>query len=367
MTTNTSGGVRETLRRAVLIALAVLLSTTMAPVRAGASPPTTAQRQFTVMTYNLYLGADLTPLFGKSGIELVQAAATAFAHVAQTDFPARAEAIASLIAEESPDVIGLQEVALWQTAPLDHPDQLQPVYDFLEILLGELAEIGHPYRAVAVNANFTGALPISATTLASFTDRDAIIARADLPPSRLRISNPTSQNFQASLPVPLGGTVIQVPRGWSTVDVRFAGKSFRLANTHLEAYSEQVRNLQAQELAASLTASPLPIVLTGDINSLPTDLAGAYGILTSAGFVDGWVEAMDGTPGYTAGQTDDLTNVPSTIDHTVDYILHNQDGRIDALTGSGDIVGEELDDRTPSGLWPSDHAGVVLGTRTTRP
>jgi hypothetical protein len=79
-----------------------------------------------------------------------------------------------------------------------------------------------------------------------------------------------------------------------------------------------------------------------------------------AGFVDGWIEAMDGTPGFTAGQTDDLNNVPSLIDHTVDYVMHNEDGFVDAVAGSGDIVGEELDDRTPSGLWPSDHAGIAL-------
>jgi hypothetical protein len=28
-------------------------------------------------------------------------------------------------------------------------------------------------------------------------------------------------------------------------------------------------------------------------------------------------------------------------------------------TVDADVVGEESTDRTPSGLWPSDHAGVV--------
>jgi hypothetical protein len=38
------------------------------------------------------------------------------------------------------------------------------------------------------------------------------------------------------------------------------------------------------------------------------------------------------------------------------------DGFIDAVSGSSDIVGEELDDRTDTTppLWPSDHAGVVV-------
>jgi endonuclease/exonuclease/phosphatase family metal-dependent hydrolase len=336
------------------------------PAGAATRPPVSERRQ-TVMTQNLYLGANLQPLFGLSGEDLVRAAAAVFAHVAQTDFPSRAQAIARLIAEEQPEVVGLQEVALWQTAPLADPSQVQTAYDFLAILLDALDDVGNPYRAVAINTDFSAALPISTTTLGIFTDRNVIIVRDDEQGAKLIVSNPTGQNFQATFPVPIGGGTIQVTRGWATVDVKIRGKSYRVADTHLEAFNETIRNLQAQELAASLAASPMPVILTGDLNSLPGDTAGAYGIMQAAGFVDGWVEAMDGTPGYTAGQTDDLNNVPSLIDHTVDYVMHNQDGVLDAIPGSGDIVGEELDDRTPSGLWPSDHAGVVLTIHLVRP
>ncbi len=353
--------------RTAVVALAVAtLMIASVPARAGTAPDD-AQRRFTVMTYNLYLGANLLPLFGKSGLELVQEAAAVFAHVAQTDFPARAEAIAKLIAEEQPVAVGLQEVALWETSPLDHPEQLQTAYDFLDILLDALEDVGVLYRTAAVDTVFKGQLPINATTLGAFTDRNVIIVRDYLPTSELKTSNPTGQNFKASLPVPLGGTTIQVTRGWATVDVKFRGKSYRVADTHLEAYSEVVRNLQAQELAASLAASPLPVVLAGDLNSLPGDMTGSYGVMVNAGFVDGWIEAMDGTRGYTAGQMDDLNNVPSQIDHTVDYVMHNQDGFLDAVAGSGDIAGEELDDRTASGLWPSDHAGIALTMHIANP
>ena len=34
-----------------------------------------------------------------------------------------------------------------------------------------------------------------------------------------------------------------------------------------------------------------------------------------------------------------------------------------AIHGGGSILGEEPDDRTPSGLWPSDHAGVAVSLR----
>ena len=216
----------------VVVALAV----TGAPARAAA--PELADHQVTVMSYNLYLGANLQPLFGKSGPELVQEAARVFAHVAQTDFTERAQAIARLIAQEQPAIVGLQEVSLWQTAPVEHPDQVQTAYDFLAILLDALAGAGTPYRAAVVNADFSAALPISATTLGIFTDRNVVIVREVSPPLKLQVSNPTAQNYQATLPVPIGGGQIEITRGWATIDVRIKGDGVRVADTHLEAFNE---------------------------------------------------------------------------------------------------------------------------------
>jgi len=345
-----------------------------------------AQREFTVMTQNLYLGADLAPLFAPPDPgdmnpfgTLIGKAAMAYAHMEQTDFPARAQAIAKLIAEKSPDVVGLQEVALWQTAPYDllsppdSPPQFTPTYDFLAILLDALAERGHPYRAVATNVNISQALPISLTTLASFTDRDVIIVRADLPVSQLKVSNPTSQNFQASLPITLAGMNVEVLRGWSTVDVKVRGKSYRFVNTHLEAYTPIIRNLQAFELAGTLAASPLPVVLVGDLNSTPDDVAGAYGIFAGHGFIDSWVEAMEAGSGFTSGQSEDLNNPISLLSERIDYVLHSAGAFINAVPDGGDIVGEELTDRVPSALnqnqllWPADHAGLVFRLHIAKP
>lgn len=49
--------------------------------------------------------------------ELAKAVATDFGHVVANNFAERAQAIASEIASTSPDLIGLQEVSLWQTTP----------------------------------------------------------------------------------------------------------------------------------------------------------------------------------------------------------------------------------------------------------
>lgn len=362
-------------KRPLIVAVTTVLLTVAFGVGASSAHSAStaadqAQPQLVVMTQNLYLGANLQPLFGKSGLDLIRAAAAVYAHVVQTDFPARAQAIAEEIAAKHPEVVGLQEVFLFQKGP--DPGHLQTTYDFLTILLNALADHGASYRAVAVGTHFSGALPIGVTpdgTLtpwASLTDRDAIIVRTDLPTREFSWSNPTAQNFQRTFDVPLGGATIKIPRGWTSVDVRFQGRSYRVAETHLEAYSATVRDAQAAELLASLQASPLPVILVGDINSLPTDSAGPYGLFAGAGYVDSWVQAMDGDPGFTAGQPDDLNcTLPSTLDHRVDYVLHDDDPALRAVPRTGDVVGDTPNDCTATDppLWPSDHAGVVIGMR----
>ena len=337
---------------AVLLALLAGLSAGAAP--AQAAPP----RQLTVATYNLYLGADLTPLFGATSQEdLVRRAGEVYAHVVKTDFPSRAQAIAALLAGRRPDLVGLQEVALWETGPIGGP--LTPSYDFLRLLLDALAARGLAYRPVAVNANFSGELPIGPTTMASFTDRDVILVRAG---ARLAARHPQSHRFVGELVIPtaIPGLSFAVPRGWSAVDVTAGRRSFRFANTHLEAFSASVRAQQAAELAGALLGSRLPVVLTGDLNSTPDDSGGASGTFTRAGFGDAWAVAEGPDGGFTSGQAPDLDNVPSQIDHRIDYVLYQPVG-IRAV--AAEVIGEELGDRTPAGLWPSDHAGVVAVLR----
>jgi endonuclease/exonuclease/phosphatase family metal-dependent hydrolase len=353
--------------RAVGLLLAVLVGLGAVGLRpAWATPPQHAQRHLTVATYNLYLGADLTPLFAAaSPQELVQRAGQIYTNVVKTDFPSRAEAIAKLLAANPPDVAGLQEVSLWETGPIGGP--LSPSYDFLELLLAALARHGLTYRPVAVNVNFASdPTPISTTTAARLTDRDVIITRTGLPSSRLKVSNPESHNFTATLVIPsaIPGLSFRVPRGWSAVDVKLRGKTVRFVNTHLEAFSTTVRNQQARELAAALAGSVDPVVLVGDLNSQPDDNAGAYGTFAGAGYVDAWVVVHGPAGGFTAGQAELLDNVPSKLDHRIDYVLYQPRG-VEAV--AAEVLGEELEDRTPTGLWPSDHAGVVATLHLAHP
>ncbi len=78
--------------------------------------------------------------------------------------------------------------------------------------------------------------------------------------------------------------------------------------------------------------------------------------------------------GFTSGQTDPLTNVPSQIDHRIDYVLYDPDGSPALRATDAEVLGEELDDRATSTLtsparllWPSDHAGVVATLHVGRP
>jgi hypothetical protein len=167
---------------AALLAVAVVLGLASAP-SAGAAADGAQRRAgppVTVASYNLYLGADLNPLFAATSIpDLVARAGGVYAAMERTDYRERSRAIARLIARERPDVVGLQEVALWQTAPLTS-STWTTTYDFLQITLDALAARGAHYRVAAVNTNFTNAdlpfpIPISATTKAQFTDRDVIL------------------------------------------------------------------------------------------------------------------------------------------------------------------------------------------------
>jgi endonuclease/exonuclease/phosphatase family metal-dependent hydrolase len=356
----------------VLAAVAVLaIAAGTAPAPAGAVPPSQAQRQVTVASYNLYLGANLQPLFAATPATIATLAQQVWDHMQRVDFRLRAQAIARLIDLADPQVVGLQEVALWERGGT--PGALAPAVDFLPILLDALAARGDRYAAVSVSQNFQSP-PVSLASggFGRFTDRDVIIAREDLPASALKVSNPDDGRYAARLPLPnplLGGAAIV--RGWASVDVKVRGKSFRLFDTHLEAFSAQVRVLQAAELASLLAASSLPAVLVGDLNSQPSDTAGGYGLLTSSvGLADAWVVVHGPAGGNTSGQTDDLNLPESLIDHRIDYVLY-QPIRIAAV--AADVIGEEQGDRTPPlpgapfGLWPSDHAGVVATLHLSRP
>jgi endonuclease/exonuclease/phosphatase family metal-dependent hydrolase len=373
-------------RPAVLVVVSAVLAlgATLAPgptVHAGppgAGQAGTAARTTTVMTRNLYLGAELTPVLTAlatgNNAAIVVAATQTWTAVQATRPEERMGAIADEIIAADADVVGLQEVTTWTTfaynpltGAVSNPTL---AYDFLDLLLDALADRGAAYREVAgaTAHNFSSPpIPILAGPTATFptravrlADRDVIIARGDV-----GASNARTGTYQNIVSFPFGTSTLPVARGWGSADVRVGKATFRFVNSHLEAFgipgvdAEQVRVAQVGELLAAQAvvaaqAGTLPVVYVGDYNSRAPD-APAYARLLAGVGSDAWPRNHPGDPGFTCCLGATLTDPDNPLTNRIDLILFDDDVKAPRAT----IVGDDPADMTASGLWPSDHAGVV--------
>lgn len=338
-----------------------------------------AAGQVAAMTQNLYIGFDIEPYAADVTAEpfdVVALTTTAYEQVLATDFASRAAAFARQVEATRPHIIGLQEVALYRSDPFDGfgpPHATTVEIDFLELTLDALADRGLHYAAAAIVENADAEFPRIAGYDAAndpivedirLTDRDAILVRTDLPAGEFATSNPQAANFTSAASL-LG---VDLPRGWVSVDVQAGSLAFRVVSTHLD-NDPALQLAQAGELLGpgSPTDTELPVVLVGDFNSRADGTGTAtYAELLASGFADAWTMTHGDAPGYTWGHDADLLNTESTFTERIDLVLLG--GAAEGTMGGGagglratfaEIVGEELADRTPSGLWPSDHAGVV--------
>jgi hypothetical protein len=370
-------------RRLSLIAIAAILAVVFVlPAMAGAKPDDSngKGKVVDVMTRNLYLGADLSPAIAAGTPEqLVTANGIIFRQVLENKFPLRAQGLADEILQTKPDLVGLQEVAFWQTTPIS-PAGTALTLDYLDLLLDELNGgkgkdgKGKPqYRVVEIQNEFGAEAPADvngvpddgpalpafgndAEVIGKLTMRDVILARQG---AGIQTSNEQGENFDTNLELPVGGQVVPILRGWTATDVKVRGSHpFRFVNTHLEAFNPLIREAQAKELVApgGPATSSLPVVLVGDINSDDDTVAGvdrlAYKALTDAGMV----ERSTGTPlsccidspFLEVGKGGDI----SQFDHQVDHVMT----RDPALIGlkSSTVTGRE----PVNDFWNSDHAGV---------
>lgn len=322
-----------------------------------------------VMTRNLYLGADVTPLLsGDSTVDFVAAAAQVLEQVAATDYPERADALAAEIVAQQPHLVGLQEVI---DVTLDGANADAPFLDYLEGLLAALAAQGASYRPVATVRNLELGVSIPIVGEVALADHDVILARADVTATPVALTG-CRQSLDgcnlataARLPSsPIGD--IAVERGFVVVDATLpGGQAVRFASTHLEiqGLGPEIQSAQAAELIAVLGALPdprgAPLIVVGDFNSGPDDATIAdvtppYAQLTSV-YHDVWLQAGGGAPGLTCCHEADLRNTESTLTHRIDLVFTGTVPEEAAAV----VLGDEPQDRTPSGLWPSDHAGVA--------
>lgn len=333
-----------------------------------------------VMTYNVYVGAQINDLLlVEDPADIPFEAARLFGIVQQTNFPERAQAIADQIERVRPHAIGLQEISLFRIqSPGDFLSgnpipATTPVLDYLGILMQALADRGLSYSAAVVSQNFDLEVPIVNFNTGGLddirlTDFDVILVREGV-----SWSNPQNANFGAALPIELGGQTLFILRGWASVDITFKDLPYRFVNTHLEPADiapgvvvPELAALQAAQLAELLgvvDASPHPVVMVGDLNSAADgSTTETYQDVIDAGFVDAWLVGPPRGVGYTSNQAFDLLNATSQLFHRIDFVLYRDEftRRTGTFQGAvkADVIGEDQADRTPSGLWPSDHAGV---------
>ncbi len=353
-------------------------------VAASLFVPTTAHAaDVTVMTRNVFLGADLAPAIGAPDIaKAIDGAGTVFNQLQATKFAERAVPLAKEIKASKADLVGLQEVALWRTqspsdggappiSPVAGATAATQVYqDFLKLLQ---AQLGGSYKVVKAQEEFDAELPVDqdasdatgtgplaslgADLDARLTMRDVILIRKG---SKVKVSKAKAGHYKTRYEPNVGGIVIPVDRGWVSVEAKLGKSRFRFVTTHLEAFGDpKIREAQAKELTKGALKTKEQVILVGDLNSgaaadnepeKPGDEL-AFKALSKFG--------MHENGARQSCCYESLTDAGAKLDHTVDHVLSKP-----ALkTVKASVTGNKAGERTPSGLWPSDHGGVISRLR----
>ncbi len=361
-----------------------------------------------VMTQNLYVGANVFRLFAPAPCGPLQSVFELFETVKATNFPERAEAIADIVQRKRPHVIGLQEVSLIRSqTPADFlvvpnpdgetytyvPNATTVEFDYLDLLVNALgargldyvvvedataedADVELPMASFDEECNFT-----SQPTDLRLSDRDVILVRGDLV-----TDNAMNANFSVNLPVavpaeiPPGNPIIlafEFTRGFGAVDVTVGKVTHRVVNTHLETGDASgtvidlnlIQLAQAFELVSVVTDTELPLTVIGDFNSSPNPLdpRPAYALMTQFDYLDLWnVRQGPFDPGFTCCQDEVLRNEVPVLDERIDHVFTRLPVDSELLPIQSEVAGDRANEKTASGMWPSDHAGVVTTLKFKR-
>ena len=342
------------LRRAY--AVAVLAAAAIAATAVAADGAQRKPLTLTVMTRNLYLGANLDAIVkAGSAAEAFAAVERGWAQVQANNFPARARAIAREIAAAKPDFVGFQEAVLYRTqTPADFTvtRATRVALDYVKELRKALAARKLKYRFLNIGSWTDAELPSAdpPTMDIRITVRDALLVRSDKKIKILRVA----RGQYATTTSLFGGFVI-AKRGWIFADASISGRRFRVITTHLESFDDDSNTAQGRELATDPgLRTAAPTVLLGDLNSRADgSTTPTYANLLAAGFRDAWVQARPKDVGLTCCFGEDLRELGGPFYSRIDYVLVRNGFRGVAAA----VVGEQQRDRS-AGLWPSDHAGV---------
>lgn len=356
-----------------VLATAVLLPAATADAKKRKKPTVK------VMTRNLYLGADLTPAIEATSIcDAIDAGGDILNTVDATDFTERAPLLAAEIRKAKPDLVGIQEAALWrfqENADFTSSAATEVRYDFLAELLSAL---GGKYRVAVVQNEFDQELPADrdrndATQDASLplcgadedgrlTMRDAILVRKG---SKVKVSGAKMGHFKNRYQVRLAGSIdINVDRGWVSVEAKRGKKKFHFVNAHLEAFGDPaIREAQAKELIApgGPYRTKKQLIAVGDFNSgSAKDRVGtgitedgdelAYNALVGFGLTN------LGTRQTCCFNDVIAANIPDyfQLDHTVDHVF----AKPKLKQVKARVTGGDKTVLSPKGLLASDHGGL---------
>jgi endonuclease/exonuclease/phosphatase family metal-dependent hydrolase len=329
-------------RRSLALAAAAIALLAAAAPTAEAAKAKAKRHTITVMTRNLFLGADLIPLATTPpGPQFEQTASDMFAGVKAEDPNGRMKLVAGEIAKAKPDLVGLQELSLWRTGPAPASSV---AFDYIKQITRQLKRLHRSYRVVAIKTGFNVEGPMGGGSDVRLTLGDAILAKKGV---KVRHVHSAVFKNQLTIPTQAIGNV-RTNRSYNELNATVHGVTVHVVNTHLEAYLASTRLQQAQELVKGPLRSRLPTILIGDLNSGPNlpkpEDRPPYQAIAKAGFKE------ERTPKFSCC-FNDLTD-KTGWDHNVDHIMAKP--RLKLVRSF--ITGSET---THAGVHPSDHGGVV--------
>ena len=266
-----------------VIAVLVLLVTTLTPAQAADQP-------LTVMSRNLYLGADVGV-----AMELIPdfsaAAQFMWNQVAATDFSLRAPVLAKEVIEQDADVVGLQEATNWYCKKNLWSKKVV-IFDFTKEFLAATKAAGNEYVLASKNGidalNIGYSIPAipyltmvedpksfqpifgSDKAACGFEIGDAIVVKKELANQIIQVGNTEYDASYSIIP-----KIMTIYRGYTWIDFDHNGSKVRIVSTHLESLwdSNKVPNsaLQATQLIGDLAKTNMPTIVIGDFNSDPRD------------------------------------------------------------------------------------------------
>ena len=371
----------------LLAVLTILSLLSFTPSDSMASPP---KNRVTVMSRNLYIGADLFKIIDASNnpaqgeLSIPMAVAKVFQTIQYTNFLERVKAIVDEIQRYRPHLIGLQEVAtILQQIPGDflmgNPYlATDVVYDYQKILLEALTARKLEYKVAASVTNADVELPM----LVGFDendspvfhdirliDHDIILVRKDV-----NHKDPFTQNYNTNISLPIAGVQVEFKRGYTGIDAQIKDNNFYFVSTHLEVSGGEddafsaVQSAQMDELLNMINTKEKPVILLGDFNSSPEDMViesdifgpiiPPYSQVIAEGYVDLATRSKK-YPGFTCCFNETVDDPLASLYERVDHIFFLPQDSTRSPQTKFKVIGAKQKEMTASGLWPSDHAGVI--------